>query len=99
MVDAADDEVRLARADLEQAEVDAVGGRAVDGEPARLDLLAAQRAVERERVAGGRALAIGRDDDEVAEIGEAAGRARGCPVERMPSSLASMMSGRVTRGS
>src|SRR5207248_7385681 len=48
--------------------------RAVDHEPVGLDLLAAQRAIEREGVAGGRALAIGRDHVQVAEIAEASGQ-------------------------
>ena len=77
LVDARDDQRRArARRMPLIGEVHAVGGRAVDGEALRPELLDAQRPVQRERVAHRALLAIGRDDHHLAEGAERLGERR-----------------------
>ena len=72
VVDAGDDEVG-AFAELEQAEVGAIGGSATDRPDAGADFLDAQRVKQGERVRGCAALAIGREDVDIGYLGERAG--------------------------
>ena len=69
VVDAGKHPVGLEIGQAVQGEVDAVGGRAVDKIEAVGGFLDAQRAVERERIAGAAAVALGGDHAHVGKFG------------------------------
>ncbi len=70
MVDAGDDEHGSLGQEAQHAEVDAVGGRAVHPEPPLPEAVDSERPVERQRVAAGALLALGRQDVRVPELGQ-----------------------------
>ena len=70
MVDAGDDQRRPLGQKAEDTDVDAVRRRAVDGVPPLAQRLHAQGPVQRERVAAGALLALGRQHVDLAQIGE-----------------------------
>ena len=75
LVDPRDEQVDLlSPQDAVHAEVDAVGGRAVDGVDARRDLLHPQRVGERERVAGRAPLPVGGDHVHRAQVLQGVGQ-------------------------
>ena len=66
-VHARDDDPRPHRKEPEQREIHAVRRRAVHGEPPRPQLIRGERAMERQRVADGAPLAVGRHDPDLAD--------------------------------
>jgi len=67
-VDAGDDDVGSARQQFFEGEVDAVGGRAVDGKDVNLDFLDAQRPAQGKRQGAGAFFPVGRGDENFAQV-------------------------------
>ena len=68
--------VRPARQELLHGEVDAVGGRPVDGESAAPDLVDTERVAQGHGQGGGALLPVGGDDQDVRRRARRRGRAR-----------------------